>query len=99
MEQQFKDLTKQAGQSKKVADDTGPEDRQVRFSAAGLKKLRERHAMSAATLGKILGTSLQTIYNWEAGKTRPGREQVARIAVLRKMGRREMQTRLQSMNG
>ena len=98
MERQLKALQKQSGQSKKVAADTGSEERQVRFSTAGLKKFRERHGLSAASLGAILDVSLQTIYNWEAGKTRPSKGQIAKIAVLRKMGKRDIQQRLELMH-
>lgn len=69
----------------------------ARFSAAGLKKLRDKLELSAATLGSILGTSLQTIYNWETGKTRPNKEQIVKIAILRKMGKREVKQRLEMM--
>jgi len=66
----------------------------IRFSADGLKKHRERLGLSAAKLGAILGVSVQTIYNWEAGTTRPNRDQVAKIAVVRKMGKREIKSLL-----
>ena len=98
LERQFKAVQKQVGQRTKSTAEVESEDRQVRFSATGLKKMRERHDLSAATLGKILGTSLQTIYNWEAGKTRPPQEQIAKIAILRKMSKREIEQRLQAMN-
>jgi DNA-binding transcriptional regulator YiaG len=97
MEKQLKAILKQGSQSKKVAAANAADDRQVRFSAAGLKKMRERHGLSAATLGEILGTSLQTIYNWETGKTRPPKEQIAKIAILRKMSKCEIQQGLAAM--
>ena len=68
-----------------------------RFSAAGLKKLRHRHELSAPVLASILGVSAQTIYNWEAGTTRPSQDQLARIAILRKMSRRQIQEGLARM--
>lgn len=70
---------------------------QRRFRAEGLKKLRERHALSAPTLAAILGISPQTIYNWESRHTKPDSEQLAKIAILRKMGKREVQQRLALM--
>ncbi|MCW5595578.1 MAG: helix-turn-helix domain-containing protein [Anaerolineales bacterium] len=69
-------------------------DRGLRFSSEGLRKLRKRHGLSAAALGEIVGASLQTIYNWESGKTRPPKEQIVKIAVLRKMSTRDVQQRL-----
>lgn len=65
-----------------------------RFRAAGLKKLRERFELSAATLGSILNVSTQTIYNWESGLTKPNSAQVEKIAILKKMSKREVQARL-----
>lgn len=69
----------------------------IRFRADGLRKLRERLELSAPTLADILGVSAQTIYNWESKTTRPDKTMLARIAVLRKMGKREVQRRLAAM--
>lgn len=98
LEQQLKAVERQ-GRHPVREDSPAPESAATfRFSAAGLKKLRERHALSATTLGEILGTSAQTIYNWESGKTRPGRDQVEKMAVLRKMGKRDVKKRLATLN-
>ena len=69
----------------------------VRFRADGLKKHRERLGISAPVLASILQVSPQTIYNWEAGTSRPNREMTERIAILRKMGKKEVQERLAAM--
>lgn len=92
MERQVKALQKPARQA--TAAVVEQSDHGLRFSSEGLKKLRKRHGLSAAALGEIVGTSLQTIYNWESGKTRPPKEQVVKIAVLRKMSTRDVQQRL-----
>ncbi|MBM3330196.1 MAG: helix-turn-helix transcriptional regulator [Calditrichaeota bacterium] len=73
------------------------EGRSVRFSAAGLKKMRDKKDLSAAILGKLLGVTAQTVYNWEAGTTRPRPEQVASIASLRSLGKRELKAKLASL--
>lgn len=80
--------------TKGPASSPSPEPTAVRFRADGLKKHRERLGLSAAKLGSILGVSIQTIYNWESGTTKPNRDQVAKIAILRKMGKREVQAML-----
>ena len=67
----------------------------IRFSAKGIHILRERLELSAATLGSIFGLTAQTIYNWEQGKTRPSKEQLLAIAVLRKMSKKEVYARLE----
>lgn len=69
----------------------------VRFRADGLKKHRERLGLSAPALASILGVSPQTIYNWEAATSKPSMDQVVKIAILRKMGKREVQQRLAHM--
>lgn len=69
----------------------------VRFRPDGLKSFRERVNLSAPVLASILGVSPQTVYNWEAGTSKPNREMVERIATLRKMGKREVQERLAQM--
>jgi DNA-binding transcriptional regulator YiaG len=67
---------------------------QVRFSAKGLRALRKRLGVSAGELAVLVGVSAQTIYNWETGNTRPRRDQVAAIAALRHIGKREVKVRL-----
>lgn len=61
----------------------------LRFVAKGLRSHRARLGLSAAEFGKLVGASAQSIYAWETGKTAPRREQVAKIAAVRLMGKRE----------
>jgi DNA-binding transcriptional regulator YiaG len=42
-----------------------------------------------------MGVSAQSVTNWESGKIRPRDSQLAAIAALRKMGRREVAARLE----
>lgn len=53
---------------------------------------------SAADCGKLLGVTGQTVYNWERGQARPRQEQLAKIASLRRMGKREARGLLEQMN-
>ena len=71
----------------------------VRFSAKGLATHRQRLGLSAADMGALLGVSAQSIYLWEAGKTKPRQQQLDAIAALRKMGKREAQAQLASHAG
>lgn len=66
----------------------------VRFSAKGLVSKRQKLGLSAAEMGVILGVSAQTIYNWEAGKSRPRAQQLEAIATLRTMGKRQIAAKL-----
>jgi DNA-binding transcriptional regulator YiaG len=67
----------------------------VRFTAKGLYSQRKRLGLSAADYGKLVGVTGQTIYSWESGSSRPRRQQVARLAALRGIGKREARTRLE----
>ncbi len=71
----------------------------VRFSAKGLQAQRTRIALSATDLGKLLGVSAQSIYNWESAKARPRAEQIAKLAALRSLGKREVAARLEQLAG
>jgi DNA-binding XRE family transcriptional regulator len=74
-------------------DEGGPA---LRFSAKGLATQRKRLGLSAASVAKILGVSALSVYKWESGKTRPRARQLAAIASLRKMGKREALARLEA---
>ena len=69
----------------------------LRFVAKGLVSLRARLGLSAPELAKLLSVSAQTIYNWEHKKTVPGRPQLAALAELRSIGKREAHRRLESL--
>ena len=96
LKRQVTALQKQVAQlAKALSKSTRPapkatEDVKVRFSAKGFKTRRERLGLSAADMGKLIGVSLQTIYNWETGKTRPRSDQVKIIAAIRKASKRQI---------
>lgn len=66
----------------------------MRFVAKGFRSLRHRLGLSAAQIGKLLGVSEQSIYNWETKKAVPRRSQLPAIAELRGLGKREAHSRL-----
>jgi DNA-binding transcriptional regulator YiaG len=66
----------------------------VRFSARSVRAQRKRLKLSAEEYGKLAGVSTLTVYNWEHGKTRPRKAQLAALIALRKMGRREALAKL-----
>lgn len=68
--------------------------RSPRFVSKGLVSTRKRLGLTAADLASLIGVSAQTIYNWERGVTKPGPEQVEKLARLRTIGKREMQAHL-----
>lgn len=81
---------------KAAASTAGGDAPRVRFQAKGLKSHREKLGLSAAEYGQLAGVSGQSIYNWEAGKTVPRQTQVAALAALRGMGKREAAKRLEA---
>ena len=74
---------------------TPSDEKQTRFVAKGLVSLRKRLALSAADLARLLGVSMQSVYNWEHRKATPRKEQVAAIAALRSIGKKEARQRLE----
>ena len=71
-----------------------PAGRPMRFVAKGLRSLRTRLGVSQAQFARLIGVSDQSVYNWEGKKATPRKEQLAAIAALRGMGKREVQQRL-----
>jgi DNA-binding transcriptional regulator YiaG len=70
-----------------------------RFSARSVQAQRKRIGLSAADYARLVGVSPLTIYNWEHGKSRPRREQLAALVTLRGIGKREAAARLELLEG
>jgi DNA-binding transcriptional regulator YiaG len=75
----------------------GESETKLRFKPQGVRAQRTRLELSAREMGALVGVSAQTIYNWEAGTSRPKAEQLAVFAAVRKMGKREVKARLDQM--
>lgn len=56
---------------------------QRRFSPTRLAAHRKRLAISAESMGKLIGVSGASIHQWESGKTRPRAQFMPAIAALR----------------
>lgn len=80
------------------AEADGAEPATTRFVAKGLRSLRARLGLSAAEFGRLAGASGQSVYNWENGKAVPRRSQLAVLAGLRSLGKREAQARLAELD-
>ena len=86
------------GQERKRVEEPGAAEdlaEGVRFCARSVKSQRERLGFSAADYAKLVGVSPLTIYNWEQGKTRPRKEQLAALVAVRGIGKREALTKLE----
>ena len=97
LEKQLSHFEKKSKSSQKL--EVSGETTSVRFSAKGLASQRQRLGLSAAEMGLLLDVSAQTIYNWEAGKSRPRQQQLAAIAALRGLGKRQVKSRLTELAG
>ena len=102
LKEQDKKIAFLAGQERRRVAETaaaaGPLDN-VRFSARSVKAQRTRLGLSARDYGLLVGVSGLTIYNWEQGKSRPRQVQLASLASLRGIGKREAMSRLELLNG
>lgn len=75
-------------------DEESGDGPRLRFRSGGFASLRRKLGISAADTAKLLNVTAQTVYAWEAGRTRPRQSQLQAIAELRKLGKREVQRRL-----
>jgi DNA-binding transcriptional regulator YiaG len=71
----------------------------TRFSAKSLKSQRRRLGLSAAELALLVGTTGQSIFNWEAGTARPRDRFMPAIAALRSLGKKDAAAVVQSRMG
>lgn len=69
----------------------------VRFSAKGMASNRKRLGISAAEFALLIGTTEQSIYAWESGKTQPRAKYLEAIAALRGVGKKEVAARLATL--
>ena len=83
--------------SANAAKDEGGDTATGRFSAKSMRSQRRRLGLSAVEVGLLVGSSAQSVYNWEEGKTRPQARHLEAIFRLRRLGRRAVQARLEQL--
>jgi len=83
----------------KAAPDEAPTQpaQKLRFTAKGLASQRRRLGLSAHDCGLLVGTSGQSIYNWEDGKARPRAKHLPAIVALRSMGKKDAAAKLAAL--
>ncbi|MGJ7503675.1 helix-turn-helix domain-containing protein [Variovorax sp. ZT5P49] len=81
-----KNSTRRAGAN---APDESVTEPKRRFSAIRLAAHRNKLGLSAASYGKLVGVSGQTIYHWEQGKARPRTAQLKNLAAVRNLSQKE----------
>ncbi len=87
---------------RRASEDVAPaageaESAKVRFTAKGVVSHRRRLGISAADYGKLIGVTGHTIYKWEQGASHPRKAQLAALASVRPLGKREALARLEQM--
>ena len=100
LEQAVRVLGKHAQKAQKTtpAPSASDEKPKTRFSAKSLASQRRRLGLSAEDIGRLVGASGQSVYNWEAGKARPRDSLLAAIAALRTLGRSAAVAHLAAMD-
>lgn len=69
----------------------------LRFTAKGLVSHRKRLGLSADELGRMVGASGQTIYNWESGAARSRTSFMPAITALRTIGKKQARSVIERM--
>lgn len=77
--------------------DGKPDANGLRFRAQGMASNRKRLGLSAAEFGMLVGATGQSIYAWESGKSKPRARNLAAIAALRGIGKREVTAQLEAL--
>ena len=100
LEQAIRVLGKHAQKAQKTTPAASVPDvnPKTRFSAKSLVSQRRRLGLSAEDIGRLIGASGQSVYNWEAGKARPRDSHLAAIAALKTLGRRAAVAHLAAMD-
>lgn len=84
----------QAPPKPKLMEQADEGSNHLRFSAKGFASNRKRLGLSAAQFALLIGTTQQSIFGWESGKTQPRAKFLPAIAELRGIGKREVAERL-----
>ena len=75
-----------------AAEKTDP--KAVRLSGKQIRKIRTRLNMTQLQLARLLDVTMFSVNHWEMGKTSPRKEQRAKIAALRGIGKQELKAML-----
>jgi len=94
LEKQLGRTEKRASKGSEPASAESETSTKFRFSAKRFAAQRKKLGLSAGDMGNLVGVSAQTIYNWEAEKSRPRHQQLAAIAAVRKLGKRQIMANL-----
>lgn len=102
LKRQVSELTKAMKKVSRLAPQNGPRveatqnDQKLRFRAPGFASLRQKLGLTQAEMARLIGVSALSVLKWEKGASRPRASQLAAIAAVRKMGKREVLKKLES---
>jgi DNA-binding transcriptional regulator YiaG len=88
LERELRRLANGPAKAMSAANDEGPSEA-VRFGAKGLATQRKRLGLSAHDVGLLVGTSSQSVYNWEQSKARPRAQHMPALAALRTLSKKQ----------
>lgn len=94
VKKELRQATKASSRARTVVERREPASGRFRFSAKGLASNRQRLGLSAEDFGLLVGASGQSVFHWEHGKSVPRAANVAAIATLRGLGKREALAKL-----
>jgi DNA-binding transcriptional regulator YiaG len=80
-----------------VAKPVTAKSARMRFTAKGLRAQRKRLGLTAAEYAALVDVTPKSIYNWERETARPRTEQLAALAALRGIGKKEAKARLRQL--
>lgn len=69
----------------------------IRMTSARFKKIRLQLGITQVQMAQLLETSHSSIVNWENGKAKPRLPMCEKIIALGKIGKRELQKRLETL--
>ena len=67
------------------------------LSGKRIASQRKKMKLSAADFAKLVGSSMQSVYFWEQGRTKPRAAQLAKLHEVMGMGQREAKQKLEEM--
>lgn len=83
---------------KAVAKPSAEAGKGLRFSAERFAGTRAKLGLTAREMALLLGVSQLSVYKWEQGKARPRAAQLATIASVRTLGKREARDKLVALS-
>ena len=89
-----KRTVKSAGTPASMVGEAAPTPRGFRYNSERFAALRAKLGLTQAEMAKLIGASSLSVHKWEKGPVQPRAAQLARIAAVMKLGKREATEKL-----